>query len=92
MNSVKQHLYLRRHKIGGYVPPLVSSDADPDNFVHQHRLAIAMNPAQAVKDGMDQMEIYSVGELDMLTGEVSTHQPVLIADLGSFVPNGVKGE
>lgn len=91
MNSVKHHLYMRRHKIGGYLPPLISSEADADAFVYQHKIAVATNPAKAVQDGMDQVELYEVGTVELLTGKIEVHDPVCIADLGGFVPRDLEG-
>lgn len=90
MNSVKQHIYMRRHKLGGYLPGLVSSEMDHEQFAYVHKQAIAMNPKKAIEDGLDQIEVYDLGEVDLMTGQIDAHQPELFLDCGSLFPKEVK--
>lgn len=86
MTSVKQHIYMRRHKLGGYVPGLISSEMDHDQFVYIHKQTICSNPKKALEDGFDMLEIYDLGEVDLLTGKIVCHEPELIVDCSSLFP------
>lgn len=90
MNSVKHHLYMRRHKLGGFLPGLISNEMDHDQMLFAHKQAICMNPKKALEDGLDQIEVYDLGEVELLTGKIEAHEPELIIDCGSLFPQEVK--